>query len=152
MTETRSDKPAAESPVTIRPYETFDESAVIGLWGDAFPHNPPWNAPAENIRTKLTVQPELFLVAELDGLVVGTAMAGFDGHRGWVYFLAVAEAHRRRGVGQALMQHAEDALRDLGCVKLNLQVREDNEDALSFYRRLGFAAEERISMGKRLTE
>lgn len=152
MTEARVDERSAEAPVKIRPYEMSDESAVIGLWGEAFPRNPPWNAPAKNIRTKLTVQPELFVVAEFDELVIGTAMAGFDGHRGWVYFLAVAKAHRRRGVGQALMRHVEAALRDLGCAKLNLQVREDNEDALSFYRRIGFSPDARISMGKRLTE
>jgi ribosomal protein S18 acetylase RimI-like enzyme len=102
------------------------------------------------IARKLTVQPELFLVAVQDGLVVGAVMAGFDGVRGWIHRLAVLESTRRRGVGKRLIVHAENGLHRLGCPKVNLQVRSTNASVIAFYRALGYAVEERISMGKRL--
>ena len=136
----------------IRPYRDSDKNAVVGLWNTVFPDNPPWNEPASNIQLKSSVQPELFFVAQLGDKVVGTAMAGFDGHRGWVYYLAVAPPHRRKGIGRALMQRAEKALAELGCPKINLQIRTGNDQALLFYQQLGYVAEERISMGKRLIE
>lgn len=136
----------------IRPFRDSDKNVVIALWNEVFPDNPPWNEPASNIQLKSSVQPELFFVAELGDEVAGTAMAGFDGHRGWVYFLAVAPTHRRKGIGRALMQHAENALAELGCTKTNLQVRPGNDRALSFYQQIGYGVEERISMGKRLIE
>jgi ribosomal protein S18 acetylase RimI-like enzyme len=92
----------------------------------------------------------LFFVAEEGGEVVGTALAGYDGHRGWVYYVAVEPSRRRRGVGAALMARAEEGLRALGCPKLNLQVRSSNRQAVAFYERLGYAVEERVSMGKLL--
>jgi ribosomal protein S18 acetylase RimI-like enzyme len=94
------------------------------------------------------VQPELFLVAIVDSRVAGTTMAGFDGHRGWVHLVAVAPEFRRNGVGSALMREAEARLRDLGCPKLNLQIRPSTPEVVGFYARLGFQVEERISMGK----
>ena len=134
----------------IRTYEKGDEAAVAALWREAFPDAPAHNVPEEDIRRKLAVQRDLFFVAEESGEVVGTALAGYDGHRGWVYYVAVKPACRRRGVGAALMARVEDGLRAMGCPKLNLQVRSSNSQAVAFYERLGYAVEERVSMGKRL--
>jgi len=137
--------------VEIRAYKETDEVAVARLWRKVFPDAPSWNDPVADIRRKLAVQPELFFVAVLDSEIVGTAMAGFDGHRGWVYYVAVEPAHRRRGIGAALMKRVEGDLALLGCPKLNLQVRGSNREAVSFYRRLGYEVEDRVSMGKRLS-
>jgi ribosomal protein S18 acetylase RimI-like enzyme len=90
----------------------------------------------------LKIQPELFLVGVNDHLLVGTAMAGYDGHRGWVYYLAVDPAYRRNGIGTALMEKAEGLLVQKGCPKLNLQIRADNSDLQAFYERLGYTVEE----------
>ena len=136
----------------IRPYTETDESSVASLWERVFPDSPPWNDPRQDIRRKLSVQRELFLVAAIDGEVVGTAMGGFDGHRGWVYYVAVDPDRRRSGIGAALMDRVEQGLRERGCSKLNLQVRSGNTGAVRFYERLGFEVEDRVSMGKRLTE
>ncbi len=110
----------------------------------------PWNDPQRDIARKLTVQPELFVVAERDARLVGVVMAGFDGHRGWVNYLAVEPDQRGRGIGRALMTHCEQALKQMGCPKLNLQVRESNTDVLAFYRALGYDVDSVVSLGKRL--
>ena len=134
----------------VRTYEEADEAAVAALWREVFPDEPAHNVPEEVIGRKLAVQRELFFVAVEGGEVVGTAMAGYDGHRGWVYAVAVKPSHRRRGIGAALMARVEDGLRAIGCPKLNLQVRGPNREAVAFYERLGYAVEERVSMGKLL--
>ena len=121
---------------------------MVALWREVFP--PSANIPKRDIAIKLTVQPELFLVAVDGEELIGTAMVGFDGHRGWLNYLAVKPSHRRRGIGSALVQQAEADLSALGCPKLNLQVRADNDAVVAFYRRHGFEIEPRISMGKRL--
>ena len=100
--------------IEISPYRDSDHDGVLALWREAFPDEPAHNEPSAVIRRKLAVQPELFLVARVGGVVAGTAMAGFDGHRGWLYKVAVAPAHRRHGVGSALIRHAEGALRAVG--------------------------------------
>jgi len=134
----------------IRPYSESDEAAVAELWRQVFPGSPSWNHPETDIQRKLSVQRELFLVAALGSEIVGTAMAGYDGHRGWVYYVAVSPRHRRQGIGTALMRNVEQRLASLGCPKLNLQVRASNHEVVSFYENLGYEVEERISMGKRL--
>jgi ribosomal protein S18 acetylase RimI-like enzyme len=134
----------------IRPYSESDEKAVAQLWREVFPDAPSWNRPETDIRRKLAIQRELFLVAAIDLKVVGTAMAGYDGHRGWVYYVAVSPKHRRQGIGTALMKKVERDLAELGCPKLNLQVRANNEEVVTFYKKLGYAIEERVSMGKHL--
>lgn len=136
--------------MNIRRYRQADESDVIDLWREVFPSAPARNDPLKDIELKLTEQPELFLVAIVDGLLVGTAMAGFDGHRGWVYYVAVNHAYRRRGIGSALMIEVEAALSQYGCPKLNLQIRSSNADVQAFYESLGYILEDRISMGKQL--
>ena len=136
--------------VEIRSYQDADEKAVTALWKQVFSDMPAWNIPEADIDRKLQVQPELFLVAILEEQVVGTAMAGFDGHRGWVYYLAVSPERRRQGIGRELMRWVEEGLAAMGCPKLNLQVRGSNAQAASFYKRLGYVVEDRVSMSKRL--
>ena len=136
--------------VEIRTYEENDEAAVAALWREVFPDAPAHNVPEEDIRRKLAVQRELFFVAVDGGDVVGTALAGYDGHRGWVYYVAVKPSRRRRGIGAALMKRVEEELVAMGCPKLNLQVRASNRETVAFYEKLGYAVEERVSMGKRL--
>ncbi len=137
--------------LVIRAYAESDEAQVIQLWREVFPDNPSWNVPKADIDRKLAVQRELFLVGDLDGEIVGTVMAGFDGHRGWVHLVAVAPKQRQLGIGRAMMIEAEKKLRDIGCTKINLQVRATNQGVIAFYESLGYAVEERVSMGKRLS-
>jgi ribosomal protein S18 acetylase RimI-like enzyme len=133
----------------IRPFEPADEAAVIALW-QRCGLTRPWNDPKKDIRRKLRVRPDYFLVGVLDGAVVATAMLGYDGHRGWVYYLGVDPDHQNKGFGQAVMAEAERLLREAGCPKINLQVRTTNQKVIDFYRRLGYALDEVVSLGKRL--
>jgi RimJ/RimL family protein N-acetyltransferase len=133
----------------VRPYVESDEAQVVHLWETVFPNNPSWNVPADDIRRKLAVQRSLFLVGELDGQIIASVMAGFDGHRGWIHLLAVLPDYRRSGFAQAMMNEAEARLRNCGCTKVNLQVRSTNKEVAAFYEKIGYVAEDRISMGKR---
>ena len=133
----------------LRRYRISDEASVIGLWRE-FGLVRPWNDPSKDIQRKLTVQPEMFVVGIIDDKLVASVMAGFDGHRGWINYLAVAQQYRRCGFGRALIQRVEHQLKELGCPKLNIQVRVSNTGVLSFYRELGYAQEDIISLGKRL--
>jgi len=108
--------------------------------------------PHKDIQRKLTVRADLFLVGEVEGAIIGTVMAGYEGHRGWINYLGVDPAFRRRGLGRVLMQEAERHLREAGCPKINLQVRSANTDAINFYRSIGFAVDDVVSMGKRLEQ
>ncbi len=137
---------------TVRSYRPEDRESLVSLWDRVFPDDPPRNAPDRMIENKLRVQPELLLVAEDDGSLVGAVMAGFDGTRGWMYHLAVTPERRCQGIGASLMRAGEDALRKLGCPKVNLQVRATNDDVIAFYRKLGYDVEERASLGKVLRE
>jgi ribosomal protein S18 acetylase RimI-like enzyme len=134
----------------IRSYRDEDREPVVALWRTVFPDAPARNDPVLDIERKRRVQPELFLVAVADGELVGTAMAGFDGHRGWLHLVAVVPHMRRRGVGAALIARAEELLAERGCPKLNLQVRASTPEAVGFYLRLGYRVEDRISLGKLL--
>lgn len=134
----------------IRPFKDSDTAAVTVLWTEIFPDDPPHNAPAVVIAQKLKCQPELFFVGVVDGAIVGTVLSGYDGHRGWLYSVAVNPRHRREGLGSKLIEHAEQALAAIGCTKVNLQVRASNAAVAAFYQDLGYAVEERVSMGKRL--
>ena len=135
----------------IRVFQESDEPAVIALWKQVFAYPEPRNDPATSIRRKLAAQRNLFFVAvDGEGKLVGTVMGGYDGHRGWIYSLAVDPAHHRQKVGTALMRHVEKALTDHGAPKINLQVFPTNSGAIAFYEKLGYRVEERISMGKTL--
>jgi ribosomal protein S18 acetylase RimI-like enzyme len=138
------------SSFDVRPYETSDEAAVVKLWREVFPDDPPHHDPVACIHLKVAEQPELFFVATRGGDVVGSIMAGFDGHRGWIYRVAVSPRHQRQGIGTALMRRAETELVALKAPKINLQVRATNGQVAAFYEQLGYVVEERISMGKRI--
>jgi len=133
----------------IRPYAAADEEQVIELW-----HHcglvVPWNDPKRDIERKLQVNPELFLVGILGERIVATVMAGYEGHRGWINYLAVAPECQRGGLGRRIMEAAEALLRERGCPKINLQVRTSNQAVIAFYESLGFSIDAVISMGKRL--
>ncbi|MEI8121747.1 MAG: GNAT family acetyltransferase [bacterium] len=133
----------------IRPYRKEDEAAVVQLWRDCglvVSHNDPH----KDIRRKLAAQPDLFLVGLNSGQIVATVMAGYEGHRGWLNYLAVAPAHQGGGIGRQMVSEAERLLRALGCPKINLMIRRSNAGVIAFYRKLGFAEDDVVSMGKRL--
>lgn len=134
----------------LRLYEDADKQDVIALWQEALPDSAPHNDPATMIYKKIAVDRDLFFVADFQGAVVGTAMGGYDGHRGWIYSVAVKEQHRRQGIGGALIRRLEAALSELGCLKINLQIRASNAEVVAFYEKQGYSVEERVSMGKRL--
>jgi len=139
----------SQNTMEIVTYKDSHFGGVVGLWEKVFPEDCPWNKAAVAIPEKIKVQPELFIVAEYLGEVIGTVMAGYDGHRGWLYGVAVKAEHQRRGVGSLLLAEAELRLTHLGCGKANLQIRAENEAVSAFYRRHGYLVEERLSMGKR---
>ena len=133
----------------IRAFHAADEGAVVALWQECGLTRS-WNDPRKDIARKLAVQPELLLVGVTDGAVMASVMAGYEGHRGWMNYLAVAPRFRGRGYGRALVEHVERLLLERGCPKVGLLVRSSNPDAVEFYRRLGYAQDESISLGKRL--
>lgn len=136
---------------TIDGFESSrDFDQVAALWREVFGYDSPHNAPELVIEKKLEQRDGLFFVARLGQSVVGTVMVGYDGHRGWIYSLAVLPDQRGNGIGSRLLRHAEARLAELGCIKVNLQIVEGNEAAVGFYERHGFQVEPRISMGKRL--
>ena len=135
--------------MTIRTFEQRDTDAVVELWHHCGLTRP-WNDPHKDIARKLTAQPELFLVAEDAGVVIGTGMIGFDGHRGWVYYLAVDPSRRGEGHARALMAEAERRLIQLGCPKIMLMVRAQNTAVVELYEHLDYIREDTLLLGKRL--
>ena len=133
----------------IRPYQPTDEEEVITLW-KACDLVKPQNDPRKDIARKRAVDPELLLVGTLDEKIVASVMVGYDGHRGWINYLAVAPELRRGGLGRKLMEEAERLLRLRGCPKINLQVRTSNLDVLAFYASVGYLNDAVVSLGKRL--
>ncbi len=154
---TRSEPSGIPAGHRIRPFEPRDADAVVALWRECGLTRP-WNDPHRDIERKLTTQPELFLVIESSAngtrsahaSILGTVMASYDGHRGWVNYLAVAPSAQGRGLGRLLMQTVEQRLLERGCPKINLQIREGNEPVLAFYRTLGYTPDAAVSFGKRL--
>ena len=133
----------------IRPFDPQDEEQVIPLWRECnlvFPQNDP----KKDIQRKLKVNPELFLVGIVDDKIVATIMGGYEGHRGWVNYLAVSPSHQRKGYGRQMMDALEVKLRAMGCAKINLQVRETNTEVIAFYKAIGYNVDHVIGMGKRL--
>ena len=135
----------------IRPFRESDQDAVVALWRECGLVRP-WNDPVQDIRRKLGMQRDLFLVGSMDGRLVATIMVGYEGHRGWVNYLAVAADCRRRGFGRLLMEEAEARVREMGCPKINLQIRRSNAGLVAFYRSIGYGEDDVVSMGKRLVE
>jgi ribosomal protein S18 acetylase RimI-like enzyme len=137
--------------IEIRPFRPDETESVVALW-EACDLIRPWNDPRKDIERKLRVDPELFLVAVEDELVVGVVMAGYEGHRGWVNYLAVDPGRRRQGLGKDLMAAAERLLAERGCPKINLQVRSENADVIAFHVALGYMKDDVVSLGKRLID
>lgn len=135
----------------VRAYHPDDEEAVIDLWKRCDLVRAQ-NDPKKDIARKMKVNPELFLVGTLEGVIVAAVMAGYEGHRGWLNYLAVAPEQQRSGLGRLMVDEAERKLRALGCPKINLQVRTTNRAVIAFYQRLGFVADDVMSMGKRLVK
>lgn len=133
----------------IRAFELADTEPVISLWQETGLTRP-WNNPHQDIARKLRVQPELFLVAVDGSEIVGSVMAGYDGHRGWLYYLASSPERRGEGIGRRLVERAEELLIDLGCPKVQLMVRTENVEVHDFYSSLGFEPFEVWTTGKRL--
>ena len=141
----------SETPLFIRPFQTEDEASVVSLW-QLCELTVPWNNPYKDIARKLKVQPELFLVGMLDSLLIATVMGGYDGHRGWINYLAVHPDFQGQGYAQQVMENVESELRKRGCPKINLQIRSVNARLMAFYQKLGFTDDQALSMGKRLEE
>jgi len=133
----------------IRPFETIDKLSVIALWEECGLTRT-WNNPNLDIERKLSVQPDWFFVGEEEGAIIATAMFGYDGHRGWINYLAVSPKHQKKGYARNLMLHGEKLLISVGCPKINLQVRDGNTIAKNFYEAIGYTQDEVISYGKRL--
>lgn len=133
----------------VRPYIPEDRARVIELW-QRCQLTRPQNNPQLDIERKLKVDPELFLVGLLNDEIVATVMGGYEGHRGWINYLGVDPRFRRKGIGRQMMDIVQTTLRNLGCPKINLQVRTDNLEAVGFYQAIGYVQDPVISMGKRL--
>ena len=138
-----------ESSLLIRPFQTEDEDDLVALW-KMCELTVPWNNPHKDIARKLQVQPELFLVGILGNSLIATVMGGYEGHRGWINYLAVHQDFQGKGYGQEIMNSVETALREMGCPKINLQIRREDDKVASFYQKLGFTNDDVVSMGKRL--
>jgi len=133
----------------IRKYEVTDENQVINLWIRCGLVKP-WNNPNEDIARKLKVNPELFLIGELDNKIIATVMGGYEGHRGWINYLAVDPDMQKQGLARIMMDAVEIPLREMGCPKINLQIRETNLDVIRFYEAIGYVRDPVVSMAKRL--
>jgi ribosomal protein S18 acetylase RimI-like enzyme len=152
LTELRSNQRSftrVDKCMEIRPFDPSDEEQVVALWRECGLVRS-WNDPRKDIARKLRVQPRMFLVGVAEGNILATAMAGYEGHRGWINYVAVAPAYRRSGLGREIMEEAERLLRSAGCPKINLQVRRGNTAANAFYAHLGYTEDDVISFGKRL--
>jgi ribosomal protein S18 acetylase RimI-like enzyme len=133
----------------IRPFVESDETSVVDLW-KACSLTRAWNDPHRDLARKLGTQADRFLVGLVNDELIASAMFGYDGHRGWVNYLAVQPANRGKGYARQLMMAGETLLTQAGCPKLSLQIRNSNHDVIAFYEHLGYATDEVVSMGKRL--
>jgi len=135
--------------LTIRPYIPDDESSVVDLW-DQCNLIVPQNDPVLDIHEKLSFQPDLFLVGIVESSLIGTIMIGYEGHRGWINYLAVHPKYRKRGFGRQLMDHATKLLKSMGCQKINVQIRNSNRAVIEFYKAIGFSDDDVVGFGKRI--
>ena len=133
----------------IRAFDIADQAAVIELW-QACALVVPWNDPVKDIARKLKVGADLFLVGESRGEIVATVMGGYEGHRGWINYLAVSPQHQRKGYGREIMEFVEQRIQLKGCPKINLQIRGANTQATEFYQAIGYDIEDAVGLGKRL--
>lgn len=133
----------------IRSYRESDKDDVIQLWQDCG-LVVPWNDPQHDIERKQSIQSELFLIGVLNDKIIATAMVGYEGHRGWVNYLAVRPKFQHQGIGKQMMEEAERRLLKMGCPKLQVQIRNTNDGVIKFYRKLGYLQDEVVNLGKRL--
>ena len=133
----------------IRAYKKTDQDEVISLWNECG-LVAPQNDPAKDIERKLKVDPDLFLIGYNGNEVVASVMGGYEGHRGWINYLAVKPSEQRKGYGQNIMQAVEALLKEKGCPKINLQVRTTNEAVIAFYSAIGYGNDNVVGLGKRL--
>lgn len=133
----------------VKQYQPMYSEDVVNLWQECG-LVVQQNNPQRDIDTKVYFQPNLLYVGLLDGILVASVMAGYEGHRGWINYLAVKPEYQKKGIGRKMMEHAEVELINLGCPKINLQVRGSNKDVIEFYDRIGYSVEDRVSMGKRI--
>ena len=133
----------------VRQFKAQDTDQVVALWQEC-ELTRPWNNPLLDIERKQQQDDSLFLVGELDNHLIASVMGGYDGHRGWMYYLAVSPKHQRCGYARELISHLEQKLIALGCPKLNLQIRPDNIAVQEFYHEIGFTEDATVSLGKRL--
>jgi len=133
----------------IRTYKQEDEQQIIALWQQCN-LTTAWNNPKRDIERKILDSPELFFVGEIDHKIVASCMAGYDGHRGWIYYLAVKPDHQKQGVASKIMSHAEDVLKDIGCPKIDLMVRKTNQSVIAFYHKIGYNDDPVVVLSKRL--
>ena len=135
--------------ITIVSYvDSLHRPGLTRLWTNEFGYDTAHNSSGLAIDKKLAMADDLLFVAVIEGRVVGSILAGYDGHRGWLYSVAVDAAQQKKGLGSALVRHAEAALTQRGCMKINLQIRGGNEAVTAFYESLGYGVEPRVSMGK----
>lgn len=135
-----------QTPMHIRKYTDTDREAIVAMWQSVFPNDPPHNAPSLVLDEKLNVD-DLIFVIEDNHRIVGGCLAGYDGHRGWLYTVAVEAGYRRKGAGSRLVKTAVKELKSIGCKKVNIQIRATNTVVAEFYKSLGFHVEDRLSMG-----
>jgi ribosomal protein S18 acetylase RimI-like enzyme len=133
----------------VRAYSDSDKEHVISLWNECG-LIAPQNDPARDIERKLKVDPDLFLVGFNENGIVASVMGGYEGHRGWINYLAVRPSEQRKGYGQSIMQTVEALIRQKGCPKINLQIRTTNKAVIAFYSAMGYGMDNVVSLGKRL--
>ena len=141
----------SENPLFIRPFQMADKATLVSLW-QLCELTVPWNNPYKDIARKLKIQPELFLVVVQNSLLIASVMGGYDGHRGWINYLAVHPDFQGQGYAQQMMKSVESELRKIACPKINLQIRSGNAKVMKFFQKLGFTDDRVLSMGKRLEE
>ena len=137
------------SDFEIRPYRDSDQEDVVALWHETGLYHPD-NNPYDEIKRKMKDSPNFFLVAVSEHHIIGTIMIGYEGHRGWINYLGVKPSHQHKNVGRNLLHTAEELLQNMGCIKINLQIRQTNRSVIYFYKSLGYSIENVISMGKRI--
>ena len=133
----------------VTAFQPDDRDDVVALW-EACRLTRPWNDPDKDIRRKMAQNPEEVLVGRIKGKMAATCMFGYDGHRGWIYYLGVLPEFQKRGLARKIMAHAQQRLAAQGCPKINLMVREGNLDAINFYNAIGYNRDSVATLSKRL--
>ncbi len=137
--------------MNIRTYQPTDEKALITLW-DICNLTVSWNDPRKDIKRKIDDNPDLFFVGDIGNKIIASCMAGYDGHRGWIYYLAVHPEYQKKGIAKLIITFAEDELKSIGCPKINLMVRDTNVNVIDFYKTIGYTNDPVCVLSKRLED